>query len=357
MAVTTANRATVTASQVAGDPNARVPRPVFVIGSIRSGASLLTLCLGQHPDMQPVLETNWFERFGVGLQESYEQGIAPGVTSQLDAAGTTIEDFYAYFGKAIDRFLLDAELDDLQRSCPANVGVDTGSRLFPASRYRPSRWIDGTPANRYCVPILLRLFPHAKFIHILRDVGEVVTLVTSDDYQPIYLSRHLLMAPAAAYRQWLEEVNACVDAERTFGSGTVMRILRSELISNPEPTLRRCLDFLGEPFDEACLWPLNPVGAVQPTSRFSWRDAFGDRPPAVCIAAERRSARLLAEGTPSYARDEERIRELAFAAQDEEKLAGAVAATGQGSNQVERRPPSGFRLLERLKNGTTNRPK
>jgi hypothetical protein len=274
-------------------------------------------------------------------------------------AGTTIEDFYTYFGDAIDRFLLDAELDDLERSCPSRVEVDTGagSPHFPASRYRPTRWIDGTPANRSCVPILLRLFPHAKFIHILRDVSEVVTLVTSDDYQPIYLSRHVLMLPEAAYRQWLEEVNACVDAERTFGSGTVLRILRHELISDPEPTLHRCLDFLGEPFDEACLWPINPVGAVQPTPKYLWRDAFGDRPPAVCIAAERRSARLLAEGTPSYARDEERIRELAFAAQNEETLSGVVASTPQGSIQVERRPSSGFRLLERLRNGTTNREK
>src|SRR5690242_6946796 len=51
------------------------PRPVFVLGPLRSGASLLTLSLSQHPNLYHVLETNWFEEFGMGLQQSFSAGL------------------------------------------------------------------------------------------------------------------------------------------------------------------------------------------------------------------------------------------------------------------------------------------
>ena len=88
--------------------------------------------------------------------------------------------------------------------------------------YRPGRWLDGTPRNCFAVFVLTRLFPAARFIHIVRDVNEVVTALSSDDTRRHYRSRYLGLTPKEAYQHWLDATRACLDAELAFGSSVVM---------------------------------------------------------------------------------------------------------------------------------------
>ena len=53
-----------------------INRPIFVVGSPRSGTSILTWCLGQHPNIFPVPESNWLGQFAINVQVSYEIGSA-----------------------------------------------------------------------------------------------------------------------------------------------------------------------------------------------------------------------------------------------------------------------------------------
>ena len=49
-------------------------KPIFVVGSPRSGTSVLTWCLGQHPNIFPVPESNWTGEFALGVAKSYQIG-------------------------------------------------------------------------------------------------------------------------------------------------------------------------------------------------------------------------------------------------------------------------------------------
>ena len=40
-------------------------RPIFVVGSPRSGTSILTWCLGQHPNIIPLEESGWMGDFAI----------------------------------------------------------------------------------------------------------------------------------------------------------------------------------------------------------------------------------------------------------------------------------------------------
>lgn len=205
------------------------PRPIFIIGSLRSGASLLTWSLGQHPHIQPLLDNSWLEPFAASLERTYAAAVSKRSVSHLDSLGIESEDFHRHFGESINSLLL-AKSDRV-------------------------RWVDGSPAHSFNVVGLRRLFPLAKFVHVVRDVAEVVAALTDEDKRPLYRSHWQRYTEAAAYGHWLETVTACVQAERAYGSDTILRLRRHDLINEPEATLRRCLAFVGEPFAPACLRP------------------------------------------------------------------------------------------------------
>lgn len=226
-------------------------RPVFVIGSLRSGTSMLTWSLGQHPNIRPLLDNSWLEPFAAGLAESYRVAVRKRAVSQLDIMGIEIEDFAGHFGEAVNQLLLSAPRsrtgadDDPAPASLGHVAAETGAQ----------RWVDGSPRNHFNVVGLHRMFPAAKFIHVLRDAGAVVAALMDETKRPSYRSHWRTFTEEAAYAHWLEAVEACVAAERAYGSNVILRIRRDDLIEDSEATVRHCLDFLGEPFVPACLWP------------------------------------------------------------------------------------------------------
>jgi len=101
---------------------------------------------------------------------------------------------------------------------------------------------------------LKKLFPEAVFIHVLRDVRDVVRSMLN-------LHRltgvQLVANEEEAYSYWLRTVKACIQAERAYGSNAVRRLPYNALIDHPEFAIRSMLDFVGEPFCARCLEPLS----------------------------------------------------------------------------------------------------
>ncbi len=225
-------------------------RPIFVIGSLHSGASLLTWSLGQHPNIRPLLDTAWLGSFAASLEQTYAAAVVRRDIAQLDIAGIEIEDFYAYFGAAINRLLLAGTgLEDSD----GGHGAESGSLARRGGP--PERWVDGSPAHCFNVVGLRRLFPEAKFIHVLRVARSVVQALTDEGKRAAYRSHWVRYTEETAYAHWTESVRACVETERAFGSATVLRVRRDDLIASPRATVSRCLEFVGEPFAPTCLRP------------------------------------------------------------------------------------------------------
>jgi hypothetical protein len=216
--------------------------PVFVIGTLRSGASLLSLALGQHSRLQPVLENPWVEEFVAGLIRSYRTASRHRAVSQVDINGVELEDFLAHFGAAALEMMGSAS---------------SSQRVL----------LDATPANLFLVAPLRLLFPEARFIHIVREAGEVVASLSNPELSAVYKSRYIECSPAAAYDHWLRGVSAGIEAEQAFGSGIVHRVRRQDLIADPATTLSRCFEFLGLCFEEASLRPFSSIALSRGTRR------------------------------------------------------------------------------------------
>jgi hypothetical protein len=257
-----------------------VNKPVFVVGSPRSGTSILTWCLGQHPNIFPVPESNWMGDFAVNVAVSHRVGTARGERAILSAMEIERDEFFAQFGRSINQLIL-SHREDLNRK-----------RKIPSSSEPKARWVDGTPEYSTHIFALRKLFPEALFVHILRDVREVVRSMLN--FHRV-AGTQLVANEETAYKYWLRTVTACVQAEQAYGSEMIRRFPYSGLIDNPEAAIRSLLDFVGESYDARCLEPLRQrINSSRVPRDFVAEDPGTD--PAIVDQAVTLCAQLMRNG-------------------------------------------------------------
>ena len=265
------------------------------------------------------------------LWSTYDIGVARGRRSQLSAMGITRDAFYRAFGEAVNR-LGPEHRDELDRRGHFHV-LEHPEEANDAYRYMrfddeaKRRWVDGTPEYSINIPALVKLFPKAQFIHLIRDVDSVVRSLMT--FEAVGGPR-LVETEQEAYEYWLRTVSGCLEAERSFGTEVVLRIRYADLVRSPSETLGRCLDFLGEPFAETCLEPLRTrVNASKTPSEYPL-GAPGTDPEIVRRSTEL-SCALLAEERPFYARDQARVDELERQVQSHGEWVGSLEALVEGA--------------------------
>jgi len=72
----------------------------------------------------------------------------------------------------------------------------------------------------------------------------------------------LVASEQEAYDYWFRAVSAYLLAEQAYGLGVVFRLRYSELVDQPEASLRSLRNFLGEPFAAGCLIPSEKESTV-----------------------------------------------------------------------------------------------
>jgi Sulfotransferase family len=234
----------------------QIDKPIFVVGSPRSGTSVLTWCLGQHPNIVPLPESGWMGDFAIDLAIRYQIGTARGDDSVLSAMNIKTEEFFTMFGENINALILrhriDLERKRWERSAGPNAPPEDFVSMQPTVNQK-TRWVDGTPEYSFHICGLRKLFPKALFIHIVRDVTSVVRSM---------LNFHRLSGSSLvpneqeAYNYWSRTVCSCLLAEQAYGPRVVFRLRYSDLVDTPEAALRPLFDFLNERFATECLTPL-----------------------------------------------------------------------------------------------------
>ncbi|NDC62703.1 MAG: sulfotransferase [Planctomycetia bacterium] len=214
----------------------RCAGPVFVIGAPRSGTTALGRALGHHGQFYAGDETLFMtELFGNRRTEGvHERWAGRPSSSWLRRENVSLDDFLEALGAGIDALFTRA----------------AGGR----------RWVDHTPAYARIAPTLGRLFPHASFLHILRDGREVVNSM-------INISRTLPGDVAEQMKQkgflpdwgrdfrvacasWRDTVRAAADYAREQPHRCRV-VWHRELEADPVTTLAEVFRFLGAPDDPA----------------------------------------------------------------------------------------------------------
>jgi hypothetical protein len=321
-------------------------KPIFVVGSPRSGTSILTWCLGHHPNLFPVPESNWMGDFSVNVAIACQIGAARGDYSILSAMDIPDDELFAALGQSINDLILRhrTHLERKRETRSAALKLDTGWLEATSTAAGPkARWIDGTPEYSLYICGLRKLFPDAVFIHIFRDVASVVRSMLN--FHRV-AGTQLVRNEEEAYRYWLRTVRACVKAEQAYGPNVVRRIRYRDLIDNPESTMHSLLDFLSEPYAARCLEPL-----VERINSSNVSDDFKTDDPATDSAVVEEATQLSRdlEGTAQPANASQSAAdemEAAFAQRTqymatlENQYQRALQSSGNSGKQERHRVPS-----------------
>jgi len=223
----------------------KLPRPIFVVGAYRSGTSILTWALGQHPNIWPIDETRWLQLFGSGALAAYN--LATSAAAQYFATyDVSRSEYMAYLGSTIDQFMSKtserrAEAVSLTRLAGLDLEHDSRFQLRRSAMTPKQRWIDGTPENADCILLLHELFPAARFICVLRDPRDVIASMLH-----FHRAGGLPMDVETAASMWIQRIQSCLLAYRALGPHVVRVILYDEL-AVPARALRELFRFLDEP--------------------------------------------------------------------------------------------------------------
>jgi len=190
--------------------------PVFVIGMPRSGTSLVEQILASHPQVLGAGEL----RFWLGAFAALEK--AP---SEPEAVGRLIADF------ARDYLARLAEL-------PGYAAA------------RATRVINKMPANFLYAGLIHASFPHAKIIHLQRHPLDTCVSIYFQNFVSVSPYANDLEHLAHYYGEYLRIMRHW---RAVLPPTALLTVPYEGLVSDQEVWSRRMVDFIGLPWDPACL--------------------------------------------------------------------------------------------------------
>jgi hypothetical protein len=198
-------------------------------------------------------ESTGIGELALALAVCYQRKMGLGPDSLWSAMNLQRGEFIAAFGQTINELIQRHKIDLERRRWEEAAGPNVSPDRFVAEQSAKTRWVDGTPEYSFHIYGLHQLFPDVRFIHIVRDVTSVVRSMLNFHR---LASVKLVANEQEAYYRWYRAVTACLLAERAYGPRVIFRLQYSDLVDQPETSLRALLNFLGEPYAAECLLPL-----------------------------------------------------------------------------------------------------
>ncbi|RWE19720.1 MAG: sulfotransferase family protein [Mesorhizobium sp.] len=211
--------------------------PVFVVGMPRSGTTLTEQILASHPDVYGAGELSKLRRVanGLGLKMSSAGDLSRPIGSLTpELTGTLVEEHLSY----------------LRERAPSALRV-----------------VDKMPHNFELIGLIGLLFPNARIIHCRRDAIDNCVSCFVLPFSEAHSYNTDLRTLGLYYREYdrlMRHWNE-VFPDRIFEN-------RYEtLVADQEAQSRRLIDYLGLPWDDACLSFFDREGSVTTPSRWQVR--------------------------------------------------------------------------------------
>lgn len=211
--------------------------PVFVVGMNGSGTTMLADSLGKHPQLYMFpLEIRVLPFLLQRHEKDADAGSAAADRRLADALGSAKPVWQANGWKALQL------PDDALHRPGAEATVDAVFRHFAQAKGK-QRWGEKSPMNLLHLGLLARVFPGARFVHIVRD---------GRDAAQSFHRRYGFCPPETIYR-WKRVIAQGRAQGARLGDTRYLEVTYEQLTGDPEPWMRRICSFLGLPFDPVVL--------------------------------------------------------------------------------------------------------
>jgi hypothetical protein len=225
-------------------------RPIFILGCPRSGTTLLSLMLHQHPRIaippeNRFLLPTYFDRadFGDLADEANRRALAE-----------KIVDSHWFADLRLDPERIVEQVVDEAWTVGSAVGLVLRAYSEQSGKLR---WGDKRPYYRNAIWLIRRMFPDAQFVHIIRDGRDAVA---SMKHVPPWNEQSFDARVCA----WIEAVDQAKEARDKLTADTFYELQYERLVTEPKTELAGLCEFLGEEIDEAMLRPERLADHVVP---------------------------------------------------------------------------------------------
>ncbi|QND65621.1 tetratricopeptide repeat protein [Mesorhizobium loti] len=211
--------------------------PVFVVGMPRSGTTLTEQICASHPDVHGAGELNKLRRVAnaIGLKTSSAGDLRRPVMS---------------ITQDLSRTLAEEHLSYLRERAPAALRV-----------------VDKMPHNFEMIGLIGLLFPNARIIHCRRDAIDNCVSCFVQSFNKGHSYNTDLRKLGLYYREY----DRLMRHWNEVFPGLIFENRYETLVEDQEAQSRRLIDYLGLPWDDACLRFFDRDGSVNTPSRWQVR--------------------------------------------------------------------------------------
>ncbi|MFC4535099.1 sulfotransferase family protein [Sphaerisporangium dianthi] len=232
----------------------RSDRPIFVIGCPRSGTTMLQLMLHSHeriavpPETRFLLPAYFHRRLHGDMRDAENRrALAKWIaTDKSTRFGELGLDRAAYVRRAVEG--------------PGSLGSVIGEAFRAyAERFGKPRWGEKRPCYIKHVDVLLRLFPDAQFVHLVRDGRDCVASLKEMPWYNLDVFH--------AIATWAEAVDLGRRCAERLPAGSYYELRYEDLTAGPQEELVKLCRFLGEDFDPAMCEPRRMATTAVPAHK------------------------------------------------------------------------------------------
>lgn len=210
----------------------------FVVGSGRSGTTMLRAMLDSHPALA-IPPESYFVASSARQRHRYEQ--PTGFSAERFCADLAVSRWFLRWGLEPER-LRTSLAEEPVAGLPEAI-----RRVFAlyARQQDKARYGDKTPPYVLNLPLLAGLLPEARFVHLIRDGRDVAASLVDASFGPRDFGQAVL--------HWEHAVRRGRAGARRLPPGRYLEIRYEQLVADPETQLRRIAGFVDLPYDPAML--------------------------------------------------------------------------------------------------------
>jgi hypothetical protein len=216
--------------------------PFFIVGSGRSGSTLLRMMLTCHSRLSIPPET-WYliplvQRFRIDR---------PLNADEVESAISIVTSHYRWRDMKLDAQDFRRKAARLPKPYLRDL-VEVVYRSHVQAEGK-TRWGDKTPVYIEILPQLARMYPNSKFIHLIRDGRDVAKSFQATDWIGRWLHDNA--------REWTRALACHWRWVRSEFRDRILQVRYEDLVLETEGTLRKICGFIGEEFEPQMLsWQL-----------------------------------------------------------------------------------------------------